>query len=182
VEEKRSGFDHPELPVVVQGALTPMRWGLIPVWVKTREEALEIQNHTLNARGESVFEKPSFKDAIHNRRCVIPVEAFYEWQHVGKEKIPFLIKPSTEPLFSLAGIWEVWKSPQTATPVKTFSILTCVANSLMAEIHNSARRMPVILSLEAACEWIEPGLPVPRIRELAAPCPEEWLVAERIAV
>jgi putative SOS response-associated peptidase YedK len=180
VQEKLSGFDHPELAVVIQGSLTHMRWGLIPAWVKTREDALEIQNHTLNARSETAFGKPSFRDAILSRRCVVPVDAFYEWQHHGKDKIPYQIIPSREPYLSLAGIWETWKSPHSHTPVNSFSILTCTANPLMAQIHNSNLRMPVILSYETVSEWIAPELPVSRIQELAVPCPDEWILAERI--
>jgi len=180
VQERMNGFDHPELAVVTDGELSLMRWGLIPAWVKTRDDALDIRNHTLNARAETVFDKPSFRDAIRHRRCVVPVDEFYEWRHEGKEKIPYRIMANGEQLLSLAGIWERWCSPHTGTPVNTFSILTCAANPMMAVIHNSKLRMPVVLSIDSVPEWLSPELDEKRIKELASPCPDEWLMAELI--
>lgn len=180
VSEKLNAFDHPQLTIISNDDSMQMRWGLIPNWVKDRESALEIQNKTLNCRAETAFEKPSFKDAIRHRRCVIPVDAFYEWQHQGKEKIPYIIKPSNREVLALAGIWEEWHSPVSDTPVKTFSILTCAANSTMAVIHNSKLRMPVILSEDHIEEWLSP-LNENSIQELTVPCPDSWLLAEMIA-
>jgi putative SOS response-associated peptidase YedK len=182
VSEKLNAFDHPMLQVLCNNEVKPLRWGLIPAWVKSREDAQKFQNQTLNAKAETAFEKPSFKDAIRSRRCISPVDAFYEWQHVGKGTIPFIIKPRNDELLSLAGIWETWISPLSKTPVVGFSILTCAANPTMSLIHNTKRRMPVILSSESVQEWLSLDLPEALIKRLTVPCPDEWLVAERTAI
>lgn len=150
---------------------------MIPSWVKTRDEALIHRNKTLNAKSETVFERASFKQAILRRRCIVPVEAFYETQHRGKTKVPFEIRPASDDFFSLAGIWETWISPQTKTPVSGFSILTCEANQLMAEIHNTKLRMPVILGRDSERTWVDPRLTQSQIVELMKPCPVDWLQA-----
>lgn len=175
---KLSGFEHPRMPVLVGEQFYAMQWGLIPEWVKDRDSALEIRTKTLNARGESAFEKPSFREAVRKRRLIVPVESFYEWKHEGKAKAPFEIFPTLEPFLSLAGIWETWISPQTRTPVSTFSILTCDANPLMAEIHNTKRRMPVVVHPDSISEWLRPDLPESRIREFLEPYPDSWLRAD----
>lgn len=179
VERQLNAFDHPQMAVVRKGFLSPMRWGLIPHWIADHQHALEIRNKTLNARSESVFEKPSFRDPIRHHRCLVPVSAFYEWQHVGKEKIKYRIEPTDGDVFSLAGVWEAWVSPQQGIEVLTFSVLTCAANPLMAAIHNTQQRMPVILDMTNKDEWFALETPEWRIRELMAPCPEEWLHAVR---
>lgn len=181
VQEQLNAFDHPSLPVVAHGCLTPMRWGLIPHWTKNRESALEIRNHTLNARSETAFAKPSFRDPIRHRRCIIPVDAFYEWQHVGKDKIKYLLEPTLDDVLSLAGVWDEWISPQQGKPVRSFSILTCPANPLLAEIHNTQQRMPVVLGGDAIQDWLAVDTPESRIRELTRPCPDDWLRATRLA-
>lgn len=181
VEEQLSAFDHPSLCIVTHGTLTSMRWGLIPHWTRDRESALEIQNKTINARSETAFEKASFRDPIRKHRCIIPVDAFYEWQHQGKDKIKYRLEPTQDEVFSLAGVWDEWVSPQQGKTVKTFSILTCEANPLMAEIHNTRQRMPVILGMESVVEWLNLELADQRIKELAQPCPEAWLRAIKAA-
>ena len=181
VEEQVSAFDHPSLCVVTHGTLTSMRWGLIPHWTRDRESALEIQNKTINARSETVFEKASFHDPIRKHRCIIPVDAFFEWQHLGKDKIKYRLEPTQDEVFSLAGVWDEWVSPQQGKTVKTFSILTCEANPLMAEIHNTRQRMPVILGMESVVEWLNLDLADQRIKELTQPCPDGWLRAIKAA-
>jgi putative SOS response-associated peptidase YedK len=177
-ESNLSGFDHPQMPIVLNDSIEMCRWGLIPSWVKDRESALKIQNQTLNARSESVFEKPSFKEAILSRRCIIPVESFFETQHQGKVKVPFEIFPSKGKVLSLAGIWEIWTSPESQTPTAGFSILTCPANDVMAKIHNTKKRMPVILELAQISQWLNPKLNAQAISEFLNPSPNEALTAK----
>jgi len=91
------------------------------------------------------------------------------------------LEPINDEIFSLAGVWDEWVSPQQGKTVKTFSILTCEANPLMAEIHNTKQRMPVILGMDLITEWLSLDLTDQRIQEITQPCPEEWLRAVRVA-
>lgn len=179
VEEQLNAFTHPELAVVSHGSLSPMRWGLIPHWARDHASALEIRNKTLNARSETAFERPSFRDPIRHHRCIIPVDAFFEWQHVGKDKVKYLIESASDEVLSIAGIWDSWVSPQQSIEIRTFSILTCPANPTMAEIHNTQHRMPVILDMLHVGEWLAFDTPEDRIKQFMSPCPDGWLHAVR---
>lgn len=132
-------------------------------------------NATLNARIETAFEKPSFREAMRYQRCIIPADAFYEWQHVGKDKIKYRIHTDQE-IFAFAGIWDSWQD------WKGFSILTMPANPLMARIHNTAQRMPFILKPENEMKWLDPERVKPEdIKELIVPYPEEKMRAETLS-
>ena len=100
---------------------------------------------TFNARSESIDKKPSFSSSFRSKRCIIPVKGFFEWQHVGNEKIPWYIYHSENEILSIAGLYDEWIENNTGEVFSTFSIITTDANDLMAEIHNSAKRMPAIL-------------------------------------
>ena len=117
--------------------LVPMKWGLIPSWSKDAS----IASHTINARCETVADKPAFRHAVKYNRCIIPISAFFEWSHADGKKIPHYIHMADNSPMSLAGIWEHWKSSE-GEDVETFSILTTAANSLIQPLHD---RMPVIL-------------------------------------
>lgn len=121
------------------------RWGLIPFWAKDEK----IGNKMINARAESITEKPSFKHAFKQRRCLIPADGFYEWKNQNG-KTPFRIKLKNDQLFAMAGIWEAWKNPENST-IYSFSIITTAANELMQSIHE---RMPVILPQESEEIWL----------------------------
>jgi len=154
-----SGFAHEELPVVGnENQIQLASWGLIPRWVKSLEDALKIRNQTLNARSETVFEKPSFRSAISEGRCLVPVTGFFEWRTVGKHKFPYHISHKEEEIFSLAGITEEWLNKETGEVMQTVSILTTAANPLMQIIHNEKLRMPVIIDRHREEEWIDPSL------------------------
>lgn len=131
-----------------------MQWGLIPSWFKD-VDFKEIAAMTLNARIESVNEKVSFKHLLHSQKCIVPSTGFFEWKQVGKEKIPYFIYPSTGTIFSMAGLYDCWINPLSGLQHKTFSILTCPANSLMEEIHNTNKRMPLILDSNQEMQWLE---------------------------
>jgi putative SOS response-associated peptidase YedK len=150
-----NGFSHPEMLTWTNAGFKLMRWGLIPAWVRTREQALQIRSKTLNAKCETIQTRASYKDAIHQRRCIIPVSAFFEWHHQKEQKVPFRIEPSQGELLLLAGIYETWTSPSSQTPVNTFSILTCPANQMMARVHNTKQRMPVILDALTEPLWLQ---------------------------
>lgn len=182
-----NGFAHPDLPVLSMEegrSIQLMNWGLIPFWVKDWAAASKLRNQTLNARSEEVFEKASFRDAIKSRRCIIPVTGFYEWKHIvigGKEKIPYYIHPKEQPLFYLAGIYSIWKEPVTGVKMTTYSVLTGEANELMTDIHNSAKRMPLMISEKDVNMWIDPGLSKPSIIELMNPCDDRDMAAYTVS-
>ncbi len=129
--------------------LSFFRWGLIPFWAKD----ISIGSKLINARAETIQEKPSFKQSFKRRRCLIPADAFYEWKNnnTGKKKTPYRIFLKNQPIFSMAGLWDLWKSPA-GEIVHSFTIITTSPNEMMTEIHN---RMPVILSKEMEKFWLE---------------------------
>jgi putative SOS response-associated peptidase YedK len=121
------------------------RWGLIPSWAKDTS----IGNKMINARAETITEKPSFRTPLFSKRCLVPADGFYEWQQdAGKQ--PYRIFVKDNPIFSMAGLWERWKSPE-GTIIESFNIITTEANSFMKPIHN---RMPVILRREDEKVWL----------------------------
>ena len=134
--------DFPERKLVM------MRWGLIPSWAKDHKIGYKM----INARAETVAEKPAFRSAFKQRRCLIPTDGFYEWWHNGKSKQPYFVTMKGKGLFAFAGIWERWKSPS-GDVVESCSIITTDANSLISKIHD---RMPVIIQPESYGIWLDP--------------------------
>jgi len=167
-----SGFSHPQLPIVKHDGIFLFEWGLIPAWIKDPAGAAEIQNKTLNAVGETVFEKPSFKKSIASQRCLLGVSGFYEWRDFQKAKYPHLIQVKDQDIFSLGCIYETWVDKSTGELRNTFSILTTPANPMMEKIHNLKKRMPLILKPEDEQKWIEPGLSKAEIEALIKPFDE----------
>lgn len=143
-----SAFSYPRLPVISNddpSKIELFAWGLIPFWVKDEDSALKIREQTLNAKGETVTVKPSFRHSIKVKRCLVLADGFYEWQHVKKQTFPYYIHLKDNQLFSFAGIWDAWTNKETKETLKTFSIITTQANPLLSVIHNTKKRMPVIL-------------------------------------
>ncbi len=128
--------------------LTFYKWGLIPSWAKEAS----IGSRMINARADSVAEKPSFRSAFKRRRCILPSDGFYEWQERDGKKTPLFIHVEDQVVFGLAGLWEVWRSPEGET-VRSCTIITTDANDFMKPIHN---RMPVILHKEDYGLWLSP--------------------------
>lgn len=138
-----------------------MRWGLIPFWAKDPS----VGNRMINARAETVTEKPSFRQAYQKRRCLVIADGFYEWQKVQGGKTPMrMIVGGGEP-FGFAGLWETWRSPEEEL-VLSCSIITTTPNELTAPIHN---RMPVILPQEAEALWLNQDADPAVLRELLVP-------------
>ena len=127
--------------------LVPMRWGLIPSWAKDES----IGNRLINARAETLAEKPAFRAALKKRRCLIPADGFYEWQKQGKLKQPVRIVLKSREPFAFAGLWEHWTSPA-GEEVLSCTIVTTEANGLLKEVHD---RMPVILTPESEAIWLD---------------------------
>lgn len=154
-----SAFTNPLYPVITDSReIRLYHWGLIPFWTKTAENAESIRTKTYNARAESIFNKPSFRDSITTKRCLIPSTGWFDWRHENGEKTPYFIYVKEEEIFSMAGIYSEWKCPQTQQILYTFSIITTEANDLMRCIHNTNFRMPALLSREEEENWLFPEL------------------------
>lgn len=156
-----NGFTHPNLIVFTgEAPFEPhaFRWGLIPHWAADNEKAEKLSNMTLNARAETMFEKPAFRSPARNRRCLIYLDAFYEHHHAGKINYPFHISMKDRSPVVTGGLWEEWADRQTGEIIRTVSIVTCRAEGIMAWIHNNPKgesaRMPVILSREKQEAWL----------------------------
>jgi putative SOS response-associated peptidase YedK len=150
-----------------------LRWGLIPSWA----DDLSIGQKLLNARSETVGEKPSFRDAIRKRRCLIAADGFYEWKTLNKKKLPFHIhRPDRRP-FAFAGIWERWDAPD-GKPIESCSILTTAANPFMKPLHE---RMPVIVFKEHHARWLDPNIKQAKeLEDLFAPVADAALVMNSV--
>ncbi len=127
--------------------LTGLRWGLVPSWSKDPA----IGNRMINARAETILDKPSFKPLLTRRRCLIPADGFYEWKKSSAGSQPYHIRRQDGGLFAFAGLWEEWSSPD-GSPLQTCTIITVEPNELMAPIHN---RMPAILERADEKLWLE---------------------------
>ena len=154
-QEEINGFQNLETPVILdesQGEIEFFQWGLIPFWARDKK----LQKSTLNAKIETVKEKPSFRDVVNNR-CLIIADGYYEWQWLdtkGTKKQKYLIQSKDQPIFAFAGIYSSWRNPATENLYHTYSILTTEANELMSEIHNNKKRMPVVLQKQDQKKWL----------------------------
>ena len=147
--------------------LEMFRWGLIPAWAKDQS----IAGKLINARSETLHEKPSFRSALSRQRNLIFSSGFYEWRQNGRIKQPLYIRLKDQSAFAFAGLWEEWISPE-GTAIFSTTIITCAANSLVSEIHN---RMPVILDRKKMWDWINPSLPVEQARQMLLPFDSEQM-------
>ena len=140
-------------PVVIQEEghrhVKLMKWGLIPFWAKDAS----IGSKMINARSETIQEKPAFKNAFRKRRCIVPVDGFYEWKASGKKKVPYRVSMRDQGTFGFAGLWESWRSPEDGKTIETYTVITTQANSFMKDIHD---RMPVILDQSQYSHWLDP--------------------------
>ncbi|WP_294471610.1 SOS response-associated peptidase [uncultured Bacteroides sp.] len=154
-----NAFNFPKYPIITQSAeVQVFNWGLIPFWTKNEKSADEIKIMTLNARADTIFEKPSFREPIMKRRCIVPSTGYFEWRHEGTTKIPYFIYLKDEPIFSMAGIYDRWLDKETGEERDTFSIITTDTNPLTDYIHNTKHRMPAILSKEDEAKWLDTSL------------------------
>lgn len=155
-----NAFDFMKTPVITDenwGEIDLFHWGLIPFWAKNDA----IKKSTLNARIETLTEKPAFRNSV-NQRCLVLANGYYEWKWLdekGKKKQKYLISPTNQEIFAFAGLYSTWKEPETGNIVNSYSIITTEANELMSEIHNNKKRMPVILKEQDRKNWLK-GTPV----------------------
>jgi putative SOS response-associated peptidase YedK len=156
--------------------LVALKWGLVPGWSRDTTRAAQM----INARSETVAEKPSFREAFESRRCLVVADGFYEWRRVGREKIPTHFQLLEGEAFAFAGLWESWRPPQ-GEPLETFTVLTTEANERVAPIHH---RMPVMLMGEFFSHWLDPQATPAALQGLLRPFPaegmESWEVSTRV--
>jgi putative SOS response-associated peptidase YedK len=153
-----------------------LRWGLVPFWAKDPA----IGNRMINARAETVAEKPSFRQALRRRRCVVPADGFFEWQKTADGKQPWYISAADSGLLAFAGLWEEWRGGDEG-PLQTFTIITTVADAFMQTLHH---RMPVMFDRAGVDQWLEPQAAPADIDHLlqAAAAPElrAWPVSRAV--
>jgi putative SOS response-associated peptidase YedK len=162
------------MPVVVEDdsrRLDLYRWGLVPMWAKDPA----IGNKMINARSETLAEKPSFRSALKHRRCLVPATGFYEWTGPKSARRPVRIHLKDDSLFAFAGLWERWRDPP-GQEMRTFTIITCAPNETVAPIHD---RMPVVLRPEDEDAWLDPDLTdAMELLPLLSPYPSEVIRVE----
>ena len=168
-----------EVPVIVQNEgvneLKPMKWGLVPSWAPDPE----IGNRMINARAETLTEKPSFKRLVQQRRCLIPADGFYEWRREGNRKVPVWIHLKDRKPFAFAGLWDCWRDAEGET-LYTFTIITTAPNALLRSFHN---RMPVIFDKLSARQWLDPvfGPSDATLATVLAPFPSALMEAHDVS-
>ncbi|WP_410768084.1 SOS response-associated peptidase [Fontibacillus sp. BL9] len=165
------------IPAIVQSTsgnrLGELRWGLVPSWAKDDK----IGSKMINARAETLTEKPAFQRLLASRRCIIPADGFYEWKRDGNHKQPYRIQLRDGDIFSFAGLFDIW-SDQQGNKIPTCTIITTEPNSLMANIHN---RMPVILHQEDETEWLDrANTEIPVLTKLLKPYDANKMRAYRV--
>lgn len=154
-----------------------LKWGLVPHWSKDPSLGAKLNN----ARGETVSEKPSFRDAFKRRRCLVPASGFYEWKTEGKAKQPYFIHYKSEEPLAMGGLWESWRDEE-GKILRTFCIITTGPNAVMEPIHD---RMPVLIQPKDFARWLSPEVEGSRLMELIAPAPadamEAWPVSKAVS-
>lgn len=173
-----NAFSFPDCPVIISDPeIQSYKWGLIPFWTKDEKQANEIKRMTLNARADTIFQKPSFRESIMKKRCIVPSTGYFEWRHEGGKKIPHYIFLKDEEIFSMAGIYDTWLDKSTGEVISTFSIITTEANPLTDYIHNIKHRMPAILNQADEERWLDPKLGKSDIEQLLLPFPADQMDA-----
>lgn len=166
--------DAPVVRLARDGAreLRMLRWGLVPFWAHDAKGGARM----INARGETVAEKPAFREAFRARRCLVPADGFYEWETLGEapSKQPLLFRMADGKPFAFAGLWERWRPKDGGAAIETFTIVNTAANAIMAKYHD---RVPIVLAPEDYATWLDPNADARLL--LKAP-PSEWFTAVRV--
>jgi putative SOS response-associated peptidase YedK len=183
-----NAFDFEATPVLTAGKpqqLQNFNWGLIPFWVKDLPSALKLRTQTLNCISEEMYDKSSYKDAAkNNQRCLIPCSGFFEWRWLdekGKTKIPYFISLKDQKLFSIAGLYSRWKNRENDQYTYSYTVLTTSANAMMSTIHNSKKRMPVIIPREYEKDWLNQNLTKEDVLALCSPLDDSRMKAHTIS-
>ena len=161
-----------------ENVLSPMlfKWGFIPHWSKEKKTGYKM----INARIESVWEKPSFRGAIRHRRCLIPASGFYEWKKADSGKQPYFVTVADSNMFSMAGIWETWEDKSSGEIIDSCAILTTVAKGIVRDLHD---RMPMIIDKTGYQDWLDPGAQTRdrlNIRQVSEDNMEAWPVSSKV--
>jgi putative SOS response-associated peptidase YedK len=130
--------------------LDPLRWGLVPAWSKGPDHRYSM----INARAETLAERPAYRTAFRERRCLIPTEGFYEWRTEGAGRQPYLIRRTDRRPFAMAGLWEHWSGTAQTGPITSVTIIVIAANAAIAPVHD---RMPVVLNPAQQADWLDPA-------------------------
>ena len=165
-----------EMPTISRQSPNRMvlrRWGLVPFWAKDPRVGYKL----INARGETVGQKPAFRKAIRSQRCLVPADGFYEWKRVGERKQPFYIRLKSKATFGMAGIYDIWEGAGKFT-IESYSIITTKANKLMRGIHE---RMPVIIKPKDEATWLDPKTPLSEALVLLRPFPGSQMEAFEVS-
>ncbi len=171
------GSTNPVIMVHERAEAVMMQWGLVPHWAKD----ILAKHRPINARAESLAEKPMFRELLRSQRCLVPASGFFEWKHEDGRKVPFYIHVKEDPIFGFAGLYDIWRNPA-GTTLQTYTIITTTPNELMAPIHN---RMPVILKQDDEMRWLSRDvLPTDDVKSILSPYPAEGIevypVSERV--
>lgn len=165
------------LPVIVshhdERKIEAMRWGLVPSWTKD----LKTQSPLINARAETIQEKPSFKNSFKTKRCLVPADGFYEWVKKDHSKVPYWIHLAGEGLFAFAGIWTEWGKGDAR--LRSFAILTTEANSVLQCLHH---RMPVILALDTYDPWLDASATQEELTAFLKPYPSGLMAYHEVSL
>ena len=153
--------------------LVMLRWGLVPFWAKDPS----IGNRMINARAETVAEKPSYRNAYKHRRCLVLADGFYEWHKAGDVKTPYFISLASGAPFALAGLWENWADKESGESLQTTTLITTAANDFMTPLHH---RMPVILEATTAGEWLAGSNELLDDVAASTPALQAWPVDRRV--
>ncbi len=164
---------HPVMTNLDQEHLQFFRWGLIPFWAKD----IKVGYKMINARKETLLEKNTFKNAVNKKRCIVPFDGFYEWKKTEDGKQPYRIVTTDTDIFSVAGLWERWKSPE-GQDIYSFTLITQEPNELMTDIHN---RMPAILLPDQERDWLDMTIPAEEAIQMLEPYPSELMKAYRVS-
>lgn len=164
------GYDMPVITGNSHNRVTLMRWGLIPFWAKDPK----IGYRMINARAESLKEKPAFRKPLRSQRCIVPASGFYEWKKLPDERLPYYIKPKKDDMFALAGLFDTW-TDEDGHEIKSYTIITTGPNDILVPIHN---RMPAILDKKNESVWLgNDGQDIDKIISVLKPYPDNRMEA-----
>lgn len=152
-----NAFENPKLPIISNenpDQVDLFYWGLIPFWVKDFDSAEKIREKTANARGETIFEKPSFRHIACKKHCLVISDGFFEWRFFKGKNYPYYIHLKNHEPFAIAGLWDSWENKKNNEKIFSYTIITTDANPLLAKIHNKKKRMPVILEKKDYKIWL----------------------------
>jgi len=176
-----SGFEHPEVPIITTEnpkEVVISEWGLVPHWTKSIEDAVQVRDRTLNARDDTLYEKPSYRDAATwGNRCIITIDGFFEHHHFSGKTFPYFISRADREPMSLAGLWSRWEGDDFVK--HTFTIITTTGNNMMAQIHNNPKlkgpRMPVIIPDNLIATWLQQDLGKNEVENIMQPLEDSLL-------